>query len=721
MAFIHKTFSVANIRIQTSADTIERKVSSLNGIINVKVSVSSGTMDIDYNPDLLNEKSIIDAVKDCGYIAYTHEIPIIREEPEITEEDLLRPLFIPGAMCLVLLLFVILKAPVWAAWVPLPVILLTASDVYSSCLQSLKQKTADTYVLSAAGSLLAVIFGFAAAAKGRSCSLFFFHAASILTIAKAQLILIDHNRDQMRRPLDEVRKQLPVSTSVYENHKEHQMDTQSLKKDQIVVVRPGEIVPADGRVTSGFAVMNESALTGTDLPVEKSEGSYVYANSRCISGYAEIRAERIGNDTAMMQFAQLAEKTAEDGNFRTPYRNMEKYLVLFTVAFSLLSFTGWMFSGKDFFFAATVFLSVLCCASLESMALAAGNAVMFAARQAASRHVLFRSTKALETVGKTEAAIMEQDGTITGNEFVVTDFIAADGISTGRLEYIVYALESRNNKPFAKAITHYLRSRRISNINAEEFAKLGAHGRHQFSTMSRYTAGSLDEIIDKQIPYEEWRDKINELYVEGKRVMIFAEEKKIIGIIAAIKPMIPECETAVNDLKDMDVDLHLITNGTWESSEILRRKLDLDNVVHAPTSIEKENLLHDLHEANNTTAYITGGFVSALQDVDLRVAISAGTDIDQNNADILLTRNRLEDFVYAMKLSSSLAERIENLQGYLVIYHAAAALLFGFVIPAILHSAVPPIIASLASLLVIEYILKMTGDIQTEEIENDPE
>ena len=721
MPVIHKTFSVANIRIQTSADTIERNVARLNGIYNVSVSIASSTMTVDFNPELVNEKQIIETVRDCGYIAYTHQIPIIREESN-EEPDFIRPLMVPLGACGMMLVFWVLKAPLWLAWIPLAATVFTVPTVLKHVVESVKERSFDSCVLAVFSALIATMTGLGASFANRTACGFFFYAASILVCANAILNLLEHNEERVRHPLDEVQRQLPVSASVFEDHTEHQKNLAELRKDQVIVVRPGEIVPADGRVVHGFAVMNESALTGTDLAIEKSIGSYVYANSRCISGSVNIKAERIGHDTAMMQFARLAENTASDDSFRTPFRSYEYYLMIFILITGLISMAGWLYMGKDIFFAITVFLGVLCCASFESIAIAASNAVMHAAREAAARHVLFRNVKALEQVGLSDAVIMEQDGTVTEAEFVVTDFIPSDAISVGRFEYIVYALESRNNKPFARAITHYLRGRRITSINPEEFARLGAHGRQAVNTMSRFSAGSPDEIEARGISTEAWTDLINQLYVQGKRIMVFTEDDQIIGLIAAIKPMIPDCEKAFEQLKQKDVAVTLITSSTWESSEILKKHLAPDAVVHNPTSIEKENLLRSIHTPETTTTYITSGYVSAMHDVDLTVAISAGTEIDQDNADILLTRNRLEDFVYAMNLSTALNERIQQVQVYLILYHIGAGLLFGFVLPLMTGIALPPVFAAVMAYLVMMEVLRESAGISpVEETEQNEE
>ncbi len=709
MAVITKVFSTANITIQASADTVEKKIRSLNGIRSVSVNIPSSTMTVEFDPEICDEKMIIQTVRACGYDAYTKEIPVQEEEPAKQPEWVLKKELIAAAIGSIAIL--ILHAIPYSFYI----CLLIAAAVFWLCRESAEecmQEIRNRKIPGAASirmitCILAVIFALIAFADHPAhANLFLFSAAAVLTVTSFENSLIARSRSAAARAMQEIRDSMPKTAAVYTDRRETLASVEELHEDQIIRIRPGDTIPADGRVLRGFASMNESALTGLETPVEKSEGSYVYANSVCLSGFLEIKAEKTGSATAMMRLAALAEKTASDTSFRSPLSSLGRGLLAYVAAAALIAAGGWIFSGKDMLFAADVLLCVLASASLKTLKLSSENEVMGAAGEAMSEHIIFRNVEALEMAGRTDYAVIEQEGSVTDRDLNVTDFVCAEGMSESRLEYIAYALESRKNRPFAKAITRYLRSRKMAVTDIEEFTRLSRRGRNAIQSLSSFRSQSYEEILEKGIETGEWNEIILNLISEGKRVLIFTENDTIIGVIAAIRPLIPGAAEAFAQLKNSGTETWLLTDGSEEEANLLNQKLQPDHIVFHPAKDEKERLLAELDEEDTITAYISRDPEQVSQeDVDITVAIGTGADPQIDSAGIMITRSRLTDFVKALDISRQLTVRIGRKQLAILIYHAMAALIFGFILPAILRFPVPPAVSCLCALAVLWVVL----------------
>lgn len=709
MALISKTFSIANISIQASADTVEKRVRSLSGVRNAAVTLASNTMLVEFDPDITDEQMIIQTVRACGYDAYTKEMPAL-SEPETAPQNILltKELIISAALSVLCGLLWFAPASYWLCFLPTLGALWLNRGTAAAAIREIKtENKPGSGCLRLFTFTVCLLFGLFFGIKNhRDGIMFLFSASMIITIAGLENRMIEYSRLKASQPVSELLSSLPKTASVYDDRREKLANVEDLREDQIFMVRPNEAIPADGRVVRGFATMDESALTGIDTPIEKSEGSYVYANSICLSGSLEIRAEKTGSATAMMRLASLAEKTASDDSFQSPFKNFGRYLLLYVIIAAVTAAGGWLFSGRSSVFAANVLVCVLSCTALRALKLSSENEVMSAAGQAMTEHVLFRSVEALEIAGKTDYAVIEQNGAVTDDELTVTDFITAEGMSEGRLEYIAYALESRSDRPFARAITRYLRSRRMAVTDIQEFTRLSRRGRSALQSLSSYRSGTYDEIVERGIDPGEWDETIRSLRHEGKRVLIFTQDDIIIGVIAAIRPLIPGAQEAMEGLRGAGCELWLFTDGTEDESNVLEERLAPDHVIFHPAKDDRERILASLDEEDSVTAYISmKPEETSQEDVDITVAIGTGAEPDCEAAGILLTRNRLSDFLYALKLSRRLNERIARKQTAILIYHAAAVLLFGFLLPYILKFPLTPAAAAVCACVCLAAVI----------------
>lgn len=710
MAVITKVFSIANISIQASADTVEKRVGGLSGVRFVSVTLSSNTMSVEFDPDICDERTIIQTVRSCGYDAYTKEMPAVSEENPLASESLFSRELILSAVC-ALVLFILSFVP-HTFWVSLAVsaiaFRLNFPMISESFAELIQKKLPGAASIRLSAYLITLVCGIIYGARGdRNGVMFLFSGCAIVLFSAFEKKLISLSRQSAAKSVSDIRQSLPKTASVYQNRRETIAAVNEITENQIIMIRPDDVIPADGRVVRGFATMNEAALTGMETPVEKSEGSYVYANSVCLSGSVEIRAEKTGSATAMMRLASLAEKTGYDDSFQSPFKSFGRYLMVYIAIAAVIAAGGWLFSGKDTVFALNVLIGVLCSASLRTLALSSENEVMNAAGEAMKNHVIFRSVEALEMVGKTDYAVIEQSGCISEDDLTVSDFICAEGMSQGRLEYIAYALESRSDRPFARAITRYLRSRRMDATDIAEFTRLSRKGRHAVQSLSSYRALTWEQVTQENIEHSEWEETVVSLRNEGKRVLIFTDNDQIIGVIAAVRPLIPGVGDTLKTLENAGVEVWMFSDAGEYETKSASEKLGLEHVLVQPEKAEKERLLAELDLEDTITAYISRSPEEVSQeDADITVAIGTGAETDIPEAGILLTRSRLSDFLYAFRLSKLLNERIARKQLAILIYHAAAVLLFGFILPAMFSFPLPPVIALICACAALCVVIK---------------
>lgn len=699
MSMIQKTFSVSDISIQVSADTIEKRIRTLGGVGSVSVSIENHTMTVTYDDDLISANRIIQAVREAGYQAYLQEPSQPQDTPEAAPNAVNRTFIVQCAAALASLVCSYIPYGAYLSCLIALLSFFTARDVCRHVAAEIRSRHIPGETSAVLLAVLSTLCGlYLLTADSRRAAMFFTDSCCALAFAVLIRSWMISRRQILARQDTSLRSGLPKTAAVYEDHREKVASVADLKVDQIIVIRPGEIVPADGRVQKGFAVMDESALTGWDRPVEKNVGSYVYANSRCLKGSVAVRTERVGNTTAMMKLAEMAERTAADSSFRSPFRSFTKNLFLYTLFAALFSGIGWYYLRHDSFFAISTALAVLACSALPALSMTSANAVMNAARSAAAGHILFRSVDALEMTGKIDQLIMRQNNTVTERDLTVTDFIPAQGISEQELEYLVYALESRSDAPFSRAVIRYLKTRRIAGIDAREFSRLSSRGRRAVQSMSRYRSGLLDDVISRGIDTSGWEEEISRLRKEGKRILVYTEEERIIGMVAAVRPILPKTAEALKELQDMGIDICLLSDGSEDEALRLQEELALENVIHDPARYETERLFRRLSEANIISAWLSDHddclpSVSA----DVTAVIGTGADTGPENSGLLLTRNRLGDFVKAVSVSRSLNERIQSAQIMVIAYHALAVSLFGFILPQFFPQKLPLLIPMLCS------------------------
>lgn len=712
---VRQTYSVANIQFQASVDTLKQRVSSLRGIISCEVSAASGILTVEYDTESISSADIIQEIQSCGYTVYNQ-----KEEPDSVSPQPKKlvsnkiPLLTITCSCAIALTY-FLSFPQWLG-------LLLAFLSFISSYSILKKAFLSFWGRKNSGNLLSIITAILSAIIGtilllrnqNDCLLFYFAASVILSSCAVAEIITSY--DQRKQTLTtDVQKSLPKEAVVFQGRTEHRIHVSDIKKDQIIFIRPGEMIPIDGKVINGFALVDASAITGNDTPIEKSKGAYVYANSKCMKGSIEVKAVNLGDSTAMMQLAKMAEATANDPSYSSPFQKFSLWLSFYILITAVISFIGWQFTGSTATSALFTAITVLSCGSVSSLKINSEKNVLTAARNAAKNHIFFRSVKSLELLSQTDILFIDQEGVLTDPNLIVTDFMPLNGTTSGRLEYIAYALESKKNNSFAKAITRYLRTRKMSSVNKQEFYHFSSVGRDEFSVINHCDSGNIEVMEEKGTDVSSYHSEIDKLSKQGKQLLFFSENKKIIGIVAAIHEVIPGAETALRQLEEKDIHIHVFNNSNEAEAENLKKAFNLTSMIQASTDKEKEHYMNRECDKDSVVTYISSHPSVSNNNVDIHVLIDSDIKLHIKDTDIVLVRNQLSDLVKAINISSSTYEQIQRSQFNIIMYHIAVILLFAFILPRFLSPWVTIILSTVSSLicllLAITHPIKQNSEI----------
>ena len=500
-----------------------------------------------------------------------------------------------------------------------------------------------------------------------------------------------------------IKQYIPENTAVFNKTGEVIEETSQLKKNQILIIRPNENIPCDGIVVEGYASVDESTLTGVQSNITKSEGSYVYAGTRCLQGSLQIKVEKIGEKTTLLQFAKLAKETANDKSFDSPFKNFSKYLFLYSIITAIILFFGWILVGKSFSIAISISIAVLASVAMNALTIASEKEVLEKAIHAAKNHVLFRNVDALETAGKAETLFLEQDDVLIGSKPEVTDFIPVDDTDLNIMRYIAYTLSNKRHDSYSRAINRYLKSQKISSSNLSVLTNF--QKTHQSDLIqSTYKLCNIHDFSNTDLINDSTNQKINELMHQGKTVFILIGEEQVIGLIAMQKPIVPNSLQAISSLKEL-IDVHLFTHGNTEEIQHIQDSCGIKN-IHANVDInEKENLIKSCsHDSISMYANADGSISSSTADVNVQFGISQNLDSEDN--DIILTRKRLSDLVFTIQTSAKLNQQIQFKQIAIIAYHILAVIIFGFITPIFFAIPLPVVLPCITSIYVIRFLFQ---------------
>lgn len=692
-----KKFNVTGMSCAACVSRVEKAVSKVEGVTECSVSLLTNSMTVEGDA---SDSSIISAVSAAGYGASVFGKNNSNENTagdslKDTETPKLKKRLIASLGFLIILMYVSMGHMMWG-W-PMPsffdvnhvamglvqlllsaVIMVINQRFFVSGFKALINRSPNMDTLVALGSSAAFIYstyalfamtdaqvkGNAEAVMSYMHEFYFESAAMILTLITVGKMLEARSKGKTTDALKGLMKLAPDTASVIRDGEEITVPAKEVKKGDIFVVRPGENIPVDGIVIKGESAVDESALTGESIPVDKAQGDGVCAGTINTSGFIECEATKVGEDTTLSNIIRLvSDAAATKAPIAKVADKVSGIFVPTVITIALITIVVWLICGQTVGFALARGISVLVISCPCALGLATPVAIMVGSGVGAKNGILFKTAVSLEETGKAKIVALDKTGTITKGEPKVTDIIPNDGISEHELLSYAYSLEIKSEHPLAKAIVMYAES---SNAKADElsgFEALPGNGLKVNYNGKTLYGGSLSFISKISDVSKDIMQKADELSNAGKTPLLFSLDQKLLGIIAVADTIKEESSEAVSQLKNMGIKVVMLTGDNEKTARRIGDEAGVDEVVAGVLPDEKEGVIKRLKE-NGKVIMVGDGIndAPALTSADIGIAIGAGADVAIDAADVVLMKSELTDVPTAIRLSKKVLKNIhENL------------------------------------------------------------
>ncbi len=506
--------------------------------------------------------------------------------------------------------------------------------------------------------------GDAAAAMGYMHEFYFESAAMILTLITVGKMLEARSKGRTTDALKGLMKLAPKTATVLRDGREVEVGIEQVRIGDRFVVRPGENIPVDGVVVGGNSAVNESALTGESIPVDKAEGDSVSAATVNQSGFLTCEATRVGEDTTLAQIIQMvSDAAATKAPIAKIADRVSGVFVPAVIAIAAVTIVIWLLAGQTVGFALARGISVLVISCPCALGLATPVAIMVGNGMGAKHGILFKTAVSLEETGKVEIVALDKTGTITSGEPRVTDLCPAEGVEEERLLEAAFALERRSEHPLAKAVIALAEERGLPIRETDQFQALPGNGLSGVCGGNSLAGGNLSFIRTRAEISAAMEAKASALAEEGKTPLFFSEDGRLLGIIAVADVVKEDSPQAVRELQNMGIRVVMLTGDNERTAKAIGARSGVDEVIAGVLPDGKESVIRRL-QRQGRTAMVGDGIndAPALTRADIGIAIGAGTDVAIDAADVVLMKSTLPDVAAAIRLSRATLRNIhENL------------------------------------------------------------
>ena len=681
-------FNVTGMTCAACSARVENVVANVQGVQKVEVNLLAGTMVVDMQDEMLCD-NVVTAVKNAGYDAWRSDKKKSAEAPQSNSLKEMKMRIVLSFLFLAILMYftmghmVGLPMPGWyhgdenavvAALLQflltLPVVFLNRS-YYIKGLKSLWHRAPNMDSLIAVGSGAAFVYGVFAlfciaysmghcdwnTVRHYSHNLYFESAAMILSLITLGKFLETRAKGKTGDAIAQLMDLRPKTAVIRVGEQEKAVSIDEVKIGDLVIVRTGASIPVDGTVISGNGAVDQSALTGESIPVEKIVGDPVSAATINTEGYMEIRAEKVGEDTTLSQIIRLVE---DAGGSKAPIARLaDKIAGIFVpvvMAIAAVTFAVWMIAGMDIEFSLNAAISVLVISCPCALGLATPVAIMVATGRGAQLGVLFKNAEALENLHKVDTVVLDKTGTLTAGKPVVTDIFPAS-VDEQTLLRLAASIEAKSEHLFAKAICD--KAENVSLEAAESFTVLPGQGVAATINNRKYYGGNQKLMEQLGIPVPGF----SELTDMGKTPLYFAtQDGEYLGAVVAADVLKPDSAVAINMLKKLHLRVIMLTGDNEKTAYAIADRANIDEVVSGVLPAGKAEVIRKLRAEGRNVLMVGDGIndAPALVTADIGMAIGAGTDIAMESADIVLINNSLKSVVDAVRLSKKTIRNIKQ-------------------------------------------------------------
>lgn len=700
---MNNKFNITGMSCSSCSTAIERSVGKLQGVQSVNVNLLSNSMSVDFDEAILNREKIIEAVVAAGYGAsdFSRESSIHKNTEKVNpieqEQKEMKTRIIVSFVFLLPLLYLsmghMLHLPLPMAvmgdengitfaftqlLLTLPILYINRK-YYQVGFKTLWHRSPNMDSLIAIGSAAAVIYGMFAIyrigyglghgdlemVKHYMHDLYFESAGTILALITLGKYLETRSKGKTSEAIAKLIDLAPKTANVLRNEVELEIPIEEVVPGDILVVRPGQSIPVDGIIFDGSSSVDQAALTGESIPVEKQPGDKVIAATINKTGFFKMQAEKVGDDTTLAQIIRLVEEASSS---KAPISKLADRIsgifVPAVIFIAIIATITWLLLGYSFEFALSIGIAVLVISCPCALGLATPVAIMVGTGKGAQNGILFKSAEALEVLHQIKTIVLDKTGTITEGKPKVTDIATVEGISDRELIQIAATIEKPSEHPLSEAIVDKAEELMLSIEPISEFKALSGRGIIAVWNGRQYIAGNDKLMKEQQIDLLGFETKAQAFAQEGKTPLFFARDNRLLGIIAVADVIKASSPEAIKAFRRMGIDVVMLTGDNKQTAMAIKKQLSIDHVVAEVLPQDKESEIRRLQEGGHKVAMIGDGIndAPALARADVGIAIGAGTDVAIESADVVLMKSNLKDAVTAIQLSKATLRNIkENL------------------------------------------------------------
>lgn len=734
-------FAVTGMTCAACSAHVEKAVSRLSGVQSAPVNLMLGSMTVTYDETTVTESDIIAAVKAAGYGAspasQTDQGQLRRDQDAalrrrkkhlIWSVVFLVPLFYlsMGHMMGLPLPQVLHMHPLLLACLQLALVIPILSlnrnyfTVGFSRLVKLSPNMDSLVAVGAAAGLVYSLIEMGLLAAGQVSGmpdLYFESAGMILTLVTVGKYLEERSRGKTTGAISALLALAPESAVVRRQGQELTIPTEEIVAGDTVIVRQGGRIPVDGVITDGHAAVDESAITGESLPVEKVPGDAVTSATVTSSGYLELRATRVGGDTTLSQIIRLMEEAASS---KAPISRLaDRISGIFVPAVMAISLTAallWAFvGGMDVRFCLSIAIAVLVISCPCALGLATPVAIMVGTGQAAQQGILIKSAESLELLHKVQTVVLDKTGTVTMGQPRVTDILCAPGVTEEELLCVAASAEKPSEHPLAHAIVEESQARHIPLCPVSGFRSVPGGGIQATLSGEAVLAGNAGYLAQNGVSLAAMEADAHRLAEDGKTPLFFAESGHLLGCIAVADVVKPDSAKAIAALRRMGRRVVLLTGDNQRTANAIARQIGVDQVIAQVLPQDKAKCVVQLQQQGQRVAMVGDGVndAPALAQADVGLAIGAGTDIAIESADVVLMKSSLLDIPAAMDLSRAVLRNIKQNLFWAFFYNSIGIPVAAGVLYPALYLTLNPMLAaaamSLSSVCVVSNALRLRG------------
>ena len=698
-------FDVTGMTCSACSSRVEKCVRGLDGVQDVSVNLLTNSMQAEFDEKVISQDAIIDAVEHAGYgasvqggygAAQAQSVSREKENPVEKQLKNMKSRLIWSFVFLIPLMYVSMGH---MAGLPLPGFLTGTEDAVGFALtqlllcvpvvvinrayfikgfSTLLHGAPNMDTLISVGSTASLVYGiFAIYRMGHGLGvqdlelvhryqhdLYFESAVMILALINVGKYLEARSKGKTSEAITKLMDLAPKTALLERDGREVEVPVEQVAVGDIVRVKPGSSIPVDGVILEGSTSVDEAAITGESIPVEKQPGDSVIAATINKAGFVRVKAAKVGDDTTFSQIIRLVEDASSS---KAPIAKIADRIagvfVPVVMGIALLTAIVWLASGAEFEFALSCAICVLVISCPCALGLATPVAIMVGTGKGAENGILIKSGEALEVTHSIQSVVLDKTGTITQGKPVVTDLVTEKGKEREFLA-LAASMEAKSEHPLAEAIMEKAKEEGVALLDTQEFAAIPGRGIRAVIGGRTYYAGNQKLMEENGIRLKDSVQQMDRMAEDGKTPLLFADDQEVIGIVGAADIVKPTSARAIRELKKLGIEVIMLTGDNKRTAAAIQRQLGIDTVIAEVLPQDKEREVARLQESGRRVAMVGDGMndAPALARADVGIAIGAGTDVAIESADIVLMKNDLLDVVTAVGLSKAVIRNIkENL------------------------------------------------------------